>query len=491
MRCLHASLFVLLGCAGPGAKESDRPGDTDGESGGGDSVETAESDSDTGGGETGEDSEDSTDTVDTGEPSPLAPARVRLSTEVLTVGIVDWDEIPGATRVGVDYGDDEAYGLVAGERADVPREALLLGLHAEQDVHFRLWAEIDGVVHQGPDQTFRTGELPEDLVGLRTTGFDGSWPHATAFIYTFPDAVQSWIVVLDGEGRVTWYTFFDRFVPSMRRALDGAGVYGLALGMESGLPDTTLERRDFDGEGRELLALPGGHHDFWLEADGSVDSLRMVTQDVDGWLVVGDLLVHTDPDGAERVIWDAFEDIGAVPDPSWWDRLTPDGVDWTHSNGIWLDAASGDWFISIYYEEAVHRVDGGTGSTEWILGGESSDFTVHGEGFGPQHAPELEGRRLLLFDNGDEGETSRLVGYELDESGMVASEGLSLAAPDGGHASVLGDVHAVPGEGWVAAFGDHGTVAAWDTSGTLRWQITAAEGYTIAQAEVWEPFGKP
>lgn len=488
MRCTHASLLVLLGCTGTAPKDGDSVGETGEETDSG--GETAETDTDTGG-ETGEDSEETADSVETGEPSPLPAARVRLSSDVNTVGIVDWDEIAGATVVGVEYGEDEGYGLVAAERPDVPREALLLGLHAEQEVHFRLYAEIDGVTHHGPDQRFTTGELPEDLRGLRTSGFDGSWPHATAFLYTYPDEVRSWIVVLDDQGRVTWYAWFDRFVPSMRRALDGQSVYGLALGAERGLPDSTLEQRSLDGEGRDTRALPAAHHDFWLEADDSVVSLRMVTQDVEGWLVVGDQLVRTTPDGTETVIWDAFEDIGAVPDAGWWDRLTPDGVDWTHSNGIWRDDGSGDWFVSIYHEEAVRRVDGGTGRTEWVLGGEASDFDIHGEGFGPQHAPELEGRRLLLFDNGPEGETSRLVGYELDEGEMVASMGLSLEAPDGGHAEVLGDVHAVPGEGWVAAFGDHGLVAAWDPEGALRWQIFAASGYTIAQVEVWEPFGKP
>lgn len=426
---------------------------------------------------------DDTDVVDSGPDSgdtavagALDPALVRRSDNVATVLIVEWDPVPGAERVWVEYGPDEGYGATAEARAGEDR-AVLLGLHAESEVHLRVRAEVDGQALAGPDQSIRTGALPADLPSLAVERVDPGWGHAVLTSCYDLAGEGSWVVILDGEGEVVWYFHDPMIIPAARLALGGQGVVWLGNDPRADLDLSLLVTQDLDGERRVEQAVPGGHHDFWQHADGSTSWLKRVQRRVDTWEVAGDALVTTTSDGDEVEVWNAFDDIGAVPESDWASRQTSDGVDWTHANGLWHDEAANRWYVSLYYEEAVRLIDGDSGRTEQIWGGDDSDVDVDGAAFGPQHAPRLVDGRLVLFDNGGSREVSRVAGYRVEAGSLV--EELSLPHPDGGHTTVQGDVNALPDGGWIAAFGDHGDAVAWDTAGATRWRLRSTSSLSF------------
>lgn len=468
MRALLPLLLLGAGCPAPEKDGNDRPvyDDTDVVDSGPD---------DTGGADTG----------------PLDAASVRRSDTVATVLIVEWTPPAGADRVWVEYGPDEGYGRSAEPRSSVDDRVLLLGLHAETEVHLRLRAVVDGVELAGPDQVASTGPLPADLPPLDVELLDPAWPHSVLTSFYDLDGEGSWVVVIDEEGQVVWYHHDPMIIPAARLGLGGETVVWLANDPNADLDLSVLVTMDLDGESSHELSLPGGHHDFWQQVDGSTTWLKRVQQRVDTWEVAGDALVTTTPEGDEVELWNAFDDIGAVPESDWASRQTSDGVDWTHANGLWHDVGTDRWFVSLYYEEAVRVIDGTTGHTMQVWGGDDSDVDVGGAGWGPQHAPRLVQDRLVLFDNGSSREASRVVGYTVDEGAGTLEEDLSLPHPDGAHTTVQGDVNALPDGGWIAAFGDHGDAAAWDDAGALRWRLGSSASLSFGHLAPVEDLAGP
>jgi hypothetical protein len=149
------------------------------------------------------------------------------------------------------------------------------------------------------------------------------------------------------------------------------------------------------------------------------------------------------------------------------------GLDWSWNSQVGIDAgllptsdAHGNWadivtyldgterlYASLCYTDLIVAVDVASGSVLWRLG-RDGDFTVvdaAGAALGDagftdcQHGVDVDGDRLIAYDNGVTAPNSRVVEYTLDEATMTATLDWTWTEPGWNH-DWLGDVDWLPGD---------------------------------------------
>lgn len=206
------------------------------------------------------------------------------------------------------------------------------------------------------------------------------------------------------------------------------------------------------------------HHEFVPLDDGSFWSLTPELLSVEAYPVserrpdtlapaeiMGDVAVHVAADGT---LLDSIALSEVLPTSRiGYGSLTPDarGFDWSHANAVWPLPDEDAIVISARHLDTVVKIDLTTREPVWILAPhegwppshepyllqppdpEEADFAwaFH------QHAPMIDGDRILLFDNGNHdrqtpyvrrprGEGySRLVEYTIDEEQMTIEQTFS------------------------------------------------------------------
>ena len=105
--------------------------------------------------------------------------------------------------------------------------------------------------------------------------------------------------------------------------------------------------------------------------------------------VVGDRFVEFTPDGDIVWSWDTFDHLDVyrwsyhLLEVYWHNRGFPHHLDWTHGNGITYDPGDDSVIVSLRHQDALIKIDKGSGEIGWILGD-------HGNWKSPQKEKLLE-----------------------------------------------------------------------------------------------------
>lgn len=285
-----------------------------------------------------------------------------------------------------------------------------------------------------------------------------------------------YVAVLNRVGLPLWWhatsstsTFRTRLNPT-----------GPVISYIQGLPEEgpqTLISTTLDGIETQI-GLPNGiHHDFLALPDGSFVTLRYIHRQVGDQVVKSDALQVIHPDGTTRELWDSWDAF------EWPGGGLEDGfgaLSWPHTNSLFYDEANGKILLSFYYLGSIGQIDVETGSLDWLLGGESSDWTIVGEPFSFQHGPILfdEGRGLTLLSNGDatQGASAVAMAYELDETAGTATQSWRFD-DEGAHTHVLlGGCDPVSDGSYTVNWGTRGVMQRVSPEGEVRWSISSRLG---------------
>lgn len=417
-----------------------------------------------------------------------ATATARLNDLVPSVAVVSWSS-PSAARVRVEYGPDTRYGFTTPrtELAAKAHEIDVIGFPASSELHFRVVVSTEAGDVAGDDHTLATNPEPAGLPSFELLHTDGeAWGSWTLVAYEQPGTDVSGVAVLDADAQPIWYWLDDRgSVPWATMSADRSEVVFLVDNhrfMETGPSFNVLS---LDGRTYETIPAPWAHH---AVAQPDVAGVRFayIAADFREWngeVVVGDGIVEVADDGSAREVWNAFDHLDVVVHEGWNSGSYDDGADWTHANGLFYDGDEGAYYLSLYYLGTVVKIDRATGDTVWQLGGADSDFTfVNDRGFSHQHAPEVRGDELYVFDNGAGGEPSRAVGYTLDTDAWTATRIWAWETAEESRAAVLGDVDLLPGDQFLSAWGDVGQVNVTGHDGTLHLSMDVDPGVIIGKA---------
>ncbi|MES2638424.1 MAG: aryl-sulfate sulfotransferase [Myxococcota bacterium] len=293
---------------------------------------------------------------------------------------------------------------------------------------------------------------------------------------------------LDGEVLLPWYDPVDEqagvvvvgsggcVVESYQTGLfpTAARWVGDSLWYNTMGPEQSLNRIDGISGETETFATPRGHHDFVVLDDGTVAWLAEEVREIDGVSILGDLVRERAPDGTERQVWSAFEQLDLADSTTvWCGEKTP--RDWTHANGMAWSPERDAYLVSLYCLAQVVEIDRASGRHLRVLDGAAATSP-----FGPQHAPSVSPTGVRLFDNAGPDGASRLIEVSWD-----AEITWSWAPADGLATPVLGD-HFMRDDGVrLASFGAEGVVLALDPAGQELWRIVTP-GVVVGRLD-WRP----
>lgn len=288
---------------------------------------------------------------------------------------------------------------------------------------------------------FHTGLIPPELdQAFIAWGPNPSPGHVIVSQNFSLSSASGFVVALDEEGKVSWYTHIpDTTLQSLVRVSElgtllifvtRAGsravyyeidLFGNVVG-EHGLPLLPGEEEDsVTLDNHEFLLLPGGDKIFLTTGNYTVDMTEY--DGLPDATMVSHRVRRTTADETIIFDWgylDAFDPTDSVED------LRDATIDWTHANSIDIDE-DGHYVLSSRNFGEVTKINSIDGSVIWRMGGKNNQFTFVNDdlnGFDHQHAAIMLGEgRMLLFDNGEfhAPQESRAVEYLIDTEAMTAT----------------------------------------------------------------------
>lgn len=412
--------------------------------------------------------------------SSVTPNPWNAISAVVTVGVEGADSV--AVRFGIEGGPlDGATPAAApsGEAAVVP----VLGLIPGTDYRLQALAWGRGRSVEGPQLTFSTGTLPEDLPSYQAGGSDPSPGYLVL-------AAGPYGIVIDNDARVVWYRRFERELWLNFQAQPNGRYTAPLRPLDPWGPVRWVEVDALGNETRALGCARGLRarlHDLLAETDGSYwilcDETRPMDLSVVGGvaeaLVTGTVVQRVSGSGDLLYEWSSFDHF-AITDVEEAERTGP-VVNWTHGNALDLDA-DGNLLISFRNLSEITKVDSGTGEVLWRMGGIRNEFTFQGgltPPFARQHSVRATGPgRLILLDNlGAPGE-SRARRFVYDEEARTARLAGSVGSLPPVVAWLGGSVQELPGERLLVSFGNGERVEEYDAEGRVAWQLEAP-GYVF------------
>lgn len=397
----------------------------------------------------------------------------------------------------VEFGASADYGFraPAALNADDQYEAMLVGIPASTEMHYRVGMVSGGEAVEGEDRTITNGPLPSDMHGLSVQVFDEQRVHE-GFVVTSMVTDPSWVVILDTAGNVVWWYHEDRVEQSgrsisrVRLSRDREAIVFLSmdgLGTETEDIGKHLTRIRLDGSELVDIDTPDTHNDFVELPEGGYAILQEDMRTVEGDDVFGDHLVEIAPDGTETEIWSVWDHIEYDPEE------TEYGM-WSHANAVDYDEDEGIYYVGSRNLSTIFKIDRATGDVEWTFGDLHGDFdmVVPSDHYNLyQHQFQILDDGILIFDNRfDPVEGSRAVQFELDTDTMEARQAWEYIAAPPLFCVGLGDVTRFDNGDTMVIWSSGGQLDQVGPDGELLYQLNldlgAAMGYGIFLESLYE-----
>jgi hypothetical protein len=404
-------------------------------------------------------------TVVSHHATAAGPLTVRLSLRL---------DRPAALEVEYRADEGPTLRVVSGESRD--HEILLARLKADRTYHYR-------VVGGEAEGSFRTDPLPTDLAAIEFAA-TGMPTHPLTLVHLFRQTGFRGYAVVDGGGDVVWYWRAEGYPYGASRRADGAfsfldGDRGLVVVSPAGELLAELSQR---------TPAEGMHHDAIFTPSGSLLYIAFDPREFDGGELQGEAVWEWTPGSGEPVKrWSS------------WDHLSPDvdrgprfGREWLHANSLAI-GPRGNVLVSLHYLNQVLSIAPDWSGLEWRLGGVNATIGVSAaDAFSGQHtARELDGSRVVLFDNGlDRRGPSRAL--ELELRGSEAFKVWEWSPPQPNFSSAVSSARRLPDGGTLVAFGMSAGLAGATgpteiyevaSDGTTRWHLLVSNVETMFRAE--------
>ncbi len=389
------------------------------------------------------------------------------SAGVSTVGNASWTA-PGDSRSRLVAQDADGV-RVRSDWQDAGAGVVSLAvLGLEADTEYSLHIDVE-VGSPGDAVTYTTGPLPPGLPHWTTSGAPG-W---TGFAVTSLMGESQWAVVLDEDGNAVWFVEVpdDGRLVRVRQRRDGRGIWGVPAARTDKSEPSYLIGIDWNGVEIERHEIAEFSHDYVEVEAGLIAFLNYDPRVVDGVEVIGNTITEIDVEsGAEADIFSTFD----LWEPAL-ETLSGDG-EWSGGNAMDFDEESGTYTAGFRQLGALVEVDRRTGEVVRQLGGPSSDFLFPetNDEFRLQHQFQWRGDSVLVFDNRESSEDSRVMEYSLADG---------VATPLWTHISdppvwvfALGDVDRAEDGSTFIDWASAGLLEDVGADGETRWSLAADLG---------------
>jgi len=398
------------------------------------------------------------DVVATVSPTMATVVRITWNTEAEVAGYVA-------------YGPTPELGLTTPlePEATHAHTRTLAGLRADTDYSFKVVSP-DG--EESEVQTIRTGVWPQGLpqLAIEGTGHDGL---VVAPIIGNLTAVT----IFDGAGEIVWYHDDTSGLDVYRARVsnDGASIlYNAATVSGDAADPSAIVRISLDGSSVQSIPVPLLAHDFVEHPDGTIGAIVVEYRDFQGAQLRGDKLVEIAPDGTQTTVWSAWDCF----DPA---VVTGDNPEqgWTFSNALDYDPVEQAYYLGMRNFSSIVKIDRATRACLWVFGstGATIEMAQEADRFYHQHQFDLQGTRILVFDNeGAIGNESRVLEYELDFAAMRAQQVSSYVADPTVSSFVLGEPIRLQNGDMFVNWSAAGQMERVDAAGQWTWKVNLPLG---------------
>lgn len=279
-----------------------------------------------------------------------------------------------------------------------------------------------------------------------------------SFVPNGPALTLQRLLLVDSEGRVRWEAASEETTADIALEWLGGGQMLWGGGGRPPRIETLTHETVFDAA--TFPEVNGWyHHDARRVDDDSILTL-LETQDTDGtntW-VGFEIRIIAVPSGALEWTWSSrqgFEDAPVTADP-----------DPYHANSVSLH---GDHvLLNLRDLGQAWAIDRETGAVDWRVGA-GGDFTLEGDGtwWSGAHAPEFDGERFLIYDNG--ATRTRVADFVLDVENRTAQATWSWTR-EGWHDEFWGDVDRLA-DGTVVVTESRRTFAVDPVDDRVLWEV--------------------
>lgn len=402
------------------------------------------------------------------------------SDDISTVATVSWStDVETTGYVRFRTADDVFQTAVTAPGTD--HQVVLVGVPPDTDVEWQIVVQEGGVdSFSGELQTWTTGSLPTGLPGMSVTGDGHSGFMVTPVLGSFTGPM-----VLDRHGHIVWHHADDRGLDVYRARIapDGSGIIYNAASVSGEVEsDTMLVKVSWDGSTVTEIPVQNLAHDFVELPDGSIGAIGVQYGEGDEAELLGNKLIEIAPDGTATDVWSAWDCF----DPETQPGDTP-ALGWTWTNALDYDEVNDEYHLSIYNFSSIAIIPRSSFACEEVIGDEAATIELEGARYRHQHQFELDGDRLLVFDNDGAGGTeSRVLEYQVDWQTGVATNTWEYRAEPPIYSFVLGDVHRYDDGDTLITWSVAGQLERVDSAGNQQWALNTDLGYGFGFLTVYE-----
>lgn len=414
-----------------------------------------------------------TDADDSTGSTPAPTLDITLSAAIPTVATVRWEA--DVADAFIEYSPDGSTWrrIAASARGGSEWEAVVVGMRASSTYKLRVGGDEEGEEAVSESVEVTTGALPPslpDLVILEDKVANDPGLLGLGLIGT-----TNWGAFLDADGQFVWWypnPYEGRLTTRVVPSRDGRSVYmnvARSLDAES-QDDFAILQVAWDGTLLQTIETSVHHHDFLELPSGELAWLSDETRDVEGEPVHGDTIVIRGTDGAERILWNAWDTYDYAD-------FAPQ-QDFVHANALQFDADTNTLWIGLRNANQLLQLDPATGSVLKRVLGIRSDYPLTvGSKVDGQHNFTVLPTGVLIHDNQDSTELpSRLVEYKLGGDPGTAEQVWEYASPEAYDVIGLGDAIRLTSGESVAIWGSAGVIDRLDTDGQVSSTFAAGLG---------------
>lgn len=343
----------------------------------------------------------------------------------------------------------------------------VVGLNA--DTTYEIFIESEGG-EPGDPVVFTTGSLPPSLPDWSTTGSPG-W---RGFAVTSLMGGGNWAVVLDEAGKAVWYYELpnDGRLVRTRARRDGRGMWVVPASRDNKEDPSDLIGIDWNGNEIERHSIADFSHDYVEIEIGVIAFLLFDPREVGGRTEVGNRITEiTLETGTSTDIFSTF-DLWKTTEG----EPGEDDDDWTAGNALDFDPETGLYTAGFRSLDAIIEVDRESGQVGRQFGGPDSDFDFANPQLAPnqQHQFQWSNDQILVFDNRENDEYSRVTEFSLD--GQLANTVWTHQTDPPVWVYALGDVDRADDGSTFIDWAATGILEDVDPDGVTRWSLSAELG---------------
>jgi hypothetical protein len=415
--------------------------------------------------------------------------------DVHTVVDVSWETHKDGPS-WVEYGLDESLGMTTNtvdSSADGTHAFSLLGLPPLTDVFYKTVTDL-GNKQLTCEGTVTTENLPAGLPGIEVTVDVPEKRSPEPYILGAATGDPNAIFVIDRAGNWLWYQQGTTKVTTIDvefKIGDSPATLVYNTMATNRRDDVgTIENVSFDGDKISEVRTEKAHHVFCQGPDGALAWLAIETGD---WVdpesgetvtLVGDTIRELAPDGTETILFDTWDQWEPARNDGFDTNFYPQGLDWTHANGINWNPDRGSYLISFDNIGTVIELDRASGTIVRQFGELDGSYAFP-EGtlpFHHQHDPwyDHDGElRMMTTDT----TTSRSGGiaYAIDDGAETATQTWSWGLDQDLRSFSLGQALLMQNGNSLINYGSTGVIREVTPDGEIVWEASTSSGSWFGQ----------